>query len=212
MRTRRAITLLLLALGAAAIGYSAGDCAQAHETTFRGDISASRLEVSGTSTLHHWEVQTEDISGSVTFQTQTAGDLQQVLQAFLQNQLTARGEVRIPVESLKSGKASMDGRMYTALENKKNPEVIFVMESAECSPNTGDIHTVHTKGTLNIAGTVKTVEIPMRLELLSSNRIRVTGQFTTRMTDFNIHPPRAMFGTIKTGDEISITWVWEAGP
>ena len=36
----------------------------------------------------------------------------------------------------------------------------------------------------------------------------LTGQLPIRMTDYGIKPPTAMMGTIKTGDDVKVTFRW----
>ena len=39
---------------------------------------------------------------------------------------------------------------------------------------------------------------------ISDNKITLVGENKFKMTDFNIDPPKALFGTITTGDDINI--------
>jgi hypothetical protein len=42
--------------------------------------------------------------------------------------------------------------------------------------------------------------------MISGNRIQIKGSKKVKMTDFNISPPTAMLGTLKTGDEVTISF------
>ena len=39
---------------------------------------------------------------------------------------------------------------------------------------------------------------------INSNTIHIVGEKSIKMTDFNVEPPTALFGSITTGDEITI--------
>ncbi|MEP1791697.1 YceI family protein, partial [Reichenbachiella sp.] len=58
------------------------------------------------------------------------------------------------------------------------------------------------KGELLIAG--KSNEIPVRLTINNTSKLSVSGSIKIKMTDYGITPPTAVFGTIKTGDDITI--------
>ena len=58
-------------------------------------------------------------------------------------------------------------------------------------------------GNLTIAGATKPLEIIFDAKV-SSNKIVLSGSKSLKMTDFKIDPPKAMFGTITTGDEVII--------
>ena len=40
--------------------------------------------------------------------------------------------------------------------------------------------------------------------MVTQGKVQFTGSYTLKMTDFSVKPPTAMFGTIKTGDEITV--------
>jgi polyisoprenoid-binding protein YceI len=108
----------------------------------------------------------------------------------------------IPVKSLKSGKSKMDKNTYEALKEDKHKEINFisseVISSKALSNNT---YEVVLKGNLSIAGTTKNVQLPVNINTATS---KITAVYNLNMIDFNIDPPTAVFGTIKTGESVSI--------
>jgi hypothetical protein len=40
----------------------------------------------------------------------------------------------------------------------------------------------------------------------------LTGQLPIRMSDYGIKPPTAMMGTIKTGNDVKVTFRWAVQP
>src|SRR5690554_7612161 len=74
------------------------------------------LKVTGTSTLHDWEMVS----------TQATGEAQLIIQdGKLQG--IRKLSVSMPAESLKSGKNAMDKNTYAALDTKKHKDVRFVL-------------------------------------------------------------------------------------
>ena len=60
-----------------------------------------------------------------------------------------------------------------------------------------------TSGYLTIAGTKKLIDLTFDAKV-TGDKITLTGDHQTKMTDFKVDPPTAMFGTITTGDEVNI--------
>ncbi|MEP5936390.1 MAG: YceI family protein, partial [Winogradskyella arenosi] len=64
---------------------------------------------------------------------------------------------------------------------------------------------VSVSGKMTIAGVTKTISVDLTANLQGSNVI-LEGNKTFKMTDFGIDPPKALLGTIKTGDDITIVF------
>lgn len=69
----------------------------------------------------------------------------------------------------------------------------------------GDHFLVIAEGTLTVAGATRSMNV-QALADPKSNSMQLTGNKTFKMTDFKMDPPRALMGTIKTGDEITINY------
>jgi hypothetical protein len=41
---------------------------------------------------------------------------------------------------------------------------------------------------------------------VTNNNVTFTGKKTIKMTEFEVEPPTALLGTIKTGDEVTISF------
>jgi hypothetical protein len=68
----------------------------------------------------------------------------------------------------------------------------------------GGWFTVRTAGTLSVNGQSQPASITLRGKALGNGRVRWTGQYAFRMTSFDVDPPRAMLGTLRTGDEVTV--------
>jgi polyisoprenoid-binding protein YceI len=148
----------------------------------------STAVVIGTSTLHDWESDVEEIKGQATIETNSG-------------QLTAIPEmsVQFKVESIKSGKSRMDRITYDALQSEDHPEIHFeIKEVLSVQGNK-----VKASGNLSIAGFKKEVIVEGAL-MENGNKIQISGNHAIDMTDFQIDPPTAMLGTIKVGKDIEL--------
>jgi polyisoprenoid-binding protein YceI len=148
----------------------------------------SEMEVLGTSNIHDWEAEVKKIEGNI----QMMDDMVQSV------------SVSIPVKSLDSGKGGMNSNMYKALKADKHENIMFELESAEMvSGDPASEMMLSAKGNLTIAG--KTNPITMEVKATKSDSgYTFTGKQVVNMTDYGVEPPTAMFGTIATGEEVTI--------
>ncbi|MCB4797960.1 YceI family protein [Neotamlana laminarinivorans] len=153
--------------------------------------SASTLSVYGTSSLHDWHITTTSYSGSISFTNVNTGEIKTC-------------NVTIPTETLKSGKSAMDKNTYKALQTNKYKNISFTLTKADNATVTSEGNfSIKATGNLTIAGTKKLITLNLNV-IASQNQIKLTGEKTFKMSEFNIEPPTALFGTVTTGDEITI--------
>jgi polyisoprenoid-binding protein YceI len=156
----------------------------------------SKLVVTGTSTIHDWEMEATDFYAETLLKIEgnTVSEISQI-------------EFNSPVEGLQSGKRVMDSKAHDALKEKKFPEVKFVLNKngeVNFSGNNGKV-----TGLLTIAGKTKEVQLNVDLDVLSAQQFKVSGQAPVKMSDFGIDPPTAVMGTIKTGDDVVVKFDFE---
>jgi len=148
----------------------------------------SKAVVIGTSTLHDWESDVEDISGMGTLEFDGS-----VLKG------VSNMELKFKVESIESGKGKMNSITYETLKSESHPYIIYKVR--EIKSIKGDLVTV--TGNLTIAGETRQSEVMGKL-VMENGSIRITGKKTIDMTKFDIEPPKAMFGTIVVGKDIDL--------
>jgi len=160
---------------------------------FRVDEPKSNLVISGTSTVHEWEIDVSKFTCDASF-----------LQNGDQGISIETINFICPVKNIKSDNRVMDNKTFEALKGDKFPEIKFVSsEKLVVSKSQPDSK---IKGKLNIAGKTKEVTLPFKMQNDESNLITVKGKTQLKMSDFGIEPPTAMLGTLKTGDEIEISF------
>lgn len=151
----------------------------------------SSLKIMGTSSIHDWHEVAEDQSGKINFNNLETGQIEKI-------------NINIVAESLKSGKRGMDKNTYKALKTDKYKTISFQLTEVKntVSKDNG-IFDVNAIGDLTIAGVKKTISLDFTLSVTDS-KIKLTGDKKIKMTEFNIEPPTALFGTITTGDVITV--------
>lgn len=148
------------------------------------------LKVIGGSTIHDWEMVATSATGkaAIMLDRQSIQDIRM-------------GEISMKATALKSGKGQMDNIAYKAMKTEKNPNIYFKLTSFK---NLGG-NKAAVIGNLTIAGTTRPVTFQVQ-SLVRGEIVEVQGETHFNMTDFNIDPPTAMFGTIKTDDKVRIAF------
>jgi polyisoprenoid-binding protein YceI len=152
------------------------------------------VTIAGTSSLHDWTEKSQQGSGVAVFN-------------FAEEKLTLNGlSFVVPVKSLKSEHSSMDNNTYKALKADKNPNITYIAHTASITRVNAETFSVKTTGKLTIAGTTNDTDISATVKVNADKSITVSGSKKFKMTDYKVDPPTAVLGTIKTGDEITISF------
>ena len=154
----------------------------------------SKLTISGTSSLHNWEMEANEFDGQV--------ELNKVDES---KSKLSNLVFKCTSKSILSDKKLMDKKAHDALKAEKNPEIILKLQEGVLEKNNNSI-----KGTINgklfIAGTTRNVSFNYSGISLTPKEMKVTGIFKLKMSEFGIEAPTALMGAITTGDEITINY------
>ena len=99
---------------------------------------------------------------------------------------------------MESGKSIMDDKAYDAVQADDYPEIIFSAKTLQISGNS-----IVGKGNLVIGGESRVIDLDAEI-VKNGAEMQLQGKVPLKMSDFDITPPTAMFGTLKTGDEVVI--------
>jgi hypothetical protein len=167
----------------------------AQEQTFR-PTGESYVTVTGTSTLHDWEMKSGNVRGEAIFIKDDSGS-PQALESVM---------FRLEKETLKSDKSGLDRRAYQALNTNRHPEIVFRTNGNNNIRKSGDRYVVNTTGELTIAGVTRQVNVTATCINGEGQRLVCSGSRSLKMSDFDIDPPVMMMGTLRAGDEITINY------
>jgi hypothetical protein len=154
------------------------------------------ITVTGTSTLHDWEMKSENASSEVTFIINEEGqpdDIESVI-------------FRLRTNTLKSDKSGLDRRAYEAMNAGSHPEIIFRTNGNNNMEQKGDSYRINSSGELTVAGVTRKISVNATCVNGDDRKLVCSGSQMLKMSDFNIEPPVMMLGTLRTGDEITITY------
>ena len=185
------------------------------ETITYSAKTGSLLKISGTSSVHDWEVKTRLIGGKMEWDSSFPLD---PLKAELPKLTkTPKVSVIIPVRNIESGKQRMNEVMHGALNAQKHKYARYSlkeMKLAETKRKTGDPLVFDTKGTLSVNGKTAPVSMQISITKAEGDKLQVSGKTKLKMSQFGVVPPapKIALGLITTGDEVSVEFNWFVAP
>lgn len=156
------------------------------------NIKESKLTILGTSNVHDWHVNAEVMSGKAVFVSE-GNTLKEVKSL----------NFVLGSEGLKSGKSGMDKNTYKALKTGTYKNIEFkLINVTKVTKKSEGVFTVETQGNLTICGVTKKVNQVFTVKV-NGEKYVLSGKQTIDMTTYNVEPPTALMGTIKTGKEVT---------
>lgn len=154
------------------------------------------LFILGTSTMHNWEMVTTAATGEGVF-TIEKGQLSAV----------SNFKVQFKGEDLESGRGIMDRNTRRALDVENNPLISFELTEYRQNEDGSEV----ALGNFTAAGVTRKLEFAVSTGLKEA-AVHITGEVSFKLTDFDIEPPVALAGTLRTGDAVSLEFslVFEA--
>lgn len=166
----------------------------------------SEITVQGTSTLHDWHCKTDKIVAYVDVDPSYTKDLSKVARPLVSV------KVNVVAKTLTCGNGTMDNNMYKTLKTDQFQMIKYTMSGYDLLDATQSSFSANTKGTLQIAGQDKAVDIKVNASRLAEGKATAQGEETLKLTDFGIDPPSFMFGRLKVGNEVTVHFNLKAGP
>lgn len=157
-------------------------------------LKSVTASVAGSSSLHDWESKITKIEfkGSLKTEGNTLKSIKNI-------------EIKIPVKGIKSDEGRiMDRKTFEAFDSDKNPYIIYTLSSAQVKIDVNQMVTIEASGNLTMAGTTMPVTLTSKGVVFPNGDVQLLISKKLKMTDFKMVPPRAMLGTIKVGDEITV--------
>ena len=145
--------------------------------------------LSGTSNINDWKMTSNEATGTaiIDVKNNTLYSIEYL-------------QISIPAESLNSNRPGMDMIAQKAMNTDKYPTILYTLNNIVSITPIGNKIEVVAIGQLNFNGVIRNLQMTVMGEI-KNNQIVFEGRASVRMTDYNIDPPVALFGTIKTADE-----------
>lgn len=156
-------------------------------------LAESKLTVFGTSNVHDWEIEAKAMSGKSSTKIED-GDLKGIKSL----------DFAVEAEQLISGRKGMDANTFKALKSKTYKTINFkLVNVTKITKTSENNYTVETKGDLTISGVTKRINQTFEVKV-SGRKTIFSGKTKIDMTHYNIKPPKALMGTIKTGAIVTV--------
>jgi len=146
------------------------------------------VKITGTSTLHDWTVEASEVIDypESLMISSSAGEIDSF-------------SFRVAVASMDGGRGpSMNNKIYKALLSDDHPYIHYVQTKPAVLAETGDESSL-----ISMAGVSQEYEVEVSV-LSEGDQLQFTTARDIQLSDFGIEPPSAMFGQIKTGDDITV--------
>ncbi len=154
------------------------------------------IAVEGTSTLHDWTIKSDKGQCDATL-------------VLANDKLTGLSALNFSVaaESLKSGNSMMDNNTYKALKTGTHKDISFVLTSAVVNAVDAATYQIKASGKLTIAGSTKETDLVATAKYNAADKsFTVSGIKKLKMSEYGVKPPTVMMGTIKTGNDVTISF------
>jgi polyisoprenoid-binding protein YceI len=155
----------------------------------------SRVWVDGTSNREDWTVDATELRGYVVLEPAGAS------WAIREGRFTVTARRMISKHGV-----IMDRLMHGALRANAHPDIVYELASAGSVPNGAGTVGLATTGRVTIAGVTKDIEQEVQVERMGDGRLRFTGSSPVLMSDFDMKPPTAMFGALRTGNRVVVNF------
>ena len=154
------------------------------------------MSLSGTTPLQDWKMSAHGIQG----------DAQMVLSD--ENQLLGIEALTftLPVRNLKGDKQAMDEDAYHALKADRYKEIIFKLSSANVESKGENLYLIKALGSLTVAGVTRALTLTMHSKISHDGSISFTGSEALQMSDYQVERPSLLFGVIRAGDKMTLTY------
>jgi len=154
----------------------------------------SRVIITGTSNLHDWEETVEQFDVALVIK-------------FEKNEILGIDHVHFNCKSksVSSDNSIMTNKTMDALKTDKYPEIAFTMVSIDKLVSAYGKFSGVLTGDLDLAGVTKRISIDFSGHY-ENNRIKITAVKDINLIDYKIKPPTALMGTLKTGENVMISF------
>ena len=161
------------------------------QKTYQLNTDNSSMEVSGTSNVHDWAMDVNKFKGILSFNNQ--GSDVSISSLFFEAK----------AKSILSDKNLMNKKAHEALKTDEYSKITFRFANVKNLNASGNDITGTIEGYLTIAGKTNKIELAFSGKL-SDSQLRVKDTYTLNMSDYNVEPPTAMLGSIKTDEKVLV--------
>jgi hypothetical protein len=158
------------------------------------------MMIDGTSNVRDWDARVKTINSTVVMNQFDMSDLSSLTADHFETL-----EFSMPVEDIEAESGKLTSNIHKYLHEKDHPMITFNLSTIDSISVDGNTATINATGTINAAGVDKETSMTVQATFENGN-VTFSGTQPLLMTDFNVDPPTALFGTIRAKDEIDIVY------
>ncbi len=173
----------------------------------------SRVEISGSSTLHDWKASGDTIKGLLVFWEYHRAAVLAADQDFpLEDGQPVSLDFWIPVATIQSDSDGLNEQIWKQLNSRENPIIKFGYKSAKFISHTPpDKFVFDVQGTLTVNGVNRPSQLQVTVIHPVKQEFTIATETRLKMSDFEITPPTFMGGLLKADDEVRVKVKWVVG-
>lgn len=157
------------------------------------------MHMYGEANVKSWDAAVNQVDGSLTLQ-----NIENVTAENLSAETFQSLTLTIPVEQIEAESGGLTKNIHKYLKADDYPNISFELNNVtDITEQQDGSFLITASGIITAAGSENTVEMQVTATV-ENGGIQFTGNKELLMTDFGIDPPTAVFGTIRSRDEISI--------
>jgi hypothetical protein len=189
---KSAIALFILLLTAGSIF--------AQEVTYTLQDSYE-MRIDGDSNVKSWDAEVKEMDGELVL-----ANTEDLTMETLAPEHFVSLSLNIPVENIESSSGGLTKNLQKYMKKDDHPYVTFMLsEITSIEKNEGTAQITAT-GVINAAGKDHNAEMTVEASMNDQGQFTFSGDTKLLMTSFDIDPPTAVFGTIRSKDEIIISF------
>lgn len=159
---------------------------------------SQEMHIYGDSNIKTWDAAVNQVDGVMVLQNIENLTAENVTAETLQS-LT----LTMPVEQIEAESGGLTNNIHKYLKGDDYPNITFELNNVTNITEQNGSLLITASGIITAAGTENPVEMQVTANVQDGS-IQFSGEKQLLMTDFNIDPPTAVFGTIRSKDEIRI--------
>ncbi|MFT7233140.1 MAG: hypothetical protein ACI8TA_002363 [Cyclobacteriaceae bacterium] len=156
------------------------------------------IKLSGTSTMHDWEMDALFTTGEAYFIFKSGSEIDLISIKSL--------SFALQVADLKSDSEGLNKNAYEALKSIEFKGIRYNLTSSTISIEKGG-YLIKSNGNLTIAGVTKEILMDVHCESNEKGTVTSRGSYRLNMSDYDVKPPSFMWGAMKTGDAITLDFI-----
>lgn len=175
-------------------------------TTIAQDVTYTLQEVNefiidGDSNVRDWDAKVEVSEGTLVLQ-----EIEEFTLENLTPEVFKSLSLTMPVNQIDSDSRRLNSNLHDYLLVDDHPNITFELVEITGIEVDGNSAVITATGVINAAGVDNTETMTVNATLNDDSSITFSGAQDLLMTSFDIKPPTAAFGTIRSDDEMEIRY------